>query len=571
MAHEGEGEGSIGGTAADGGSAAVDTTLRLTAAREKGARGTTTVPAQATAPEDAASSPPSGGGGGDGKRRHAADAPKRKSVRVLRWTAIGVSAALLVTAGGGYLYYRHLAANITKDALNLGDSKVKKSEPNAAGQHPLNILLLGSDSRNTKEDLKLGGARDTVGDKERADVQMLLHVSADRSNMTVVSIPRDTRVTIPKCTDNEDGKVYPETSDIINTSLSHGGPGCTVATWEELTGIHIDHFMKVSFSGVVDMADAVGGVPVCVRDNVRDVKSGLKLTKGSHTIQGEQALQWLRTRHGFEDGSDIGRTHAQHLYMNSMIRELKASAKLTDPGKLRSLAEAATKALTVDEGLGSPKKLYDLGNDLKRVPASRTTMTTMPRLPDPRNPLAHVVPAPAAEQLWALLREDKPVDGKGKGKAGKKDSADPTPTSSTPKGEVAVTVRNGTGSATAAPVPGRASVIAERLTSLGYQQTRADTMIQPQQTTTISYPDAAAKPDALALAKSLGLPASAAKQAKAGDTATGLVLVVGADWKTGTRYPKSAAKNPEDALKSADPMKATDSKACMKVNPNNTW
>ncbi|NGN63332.1 LCP family protein [Streptomyces sp. A7024] len=564
MGHDGEDEGSIGGASADGGSSAVDTTLRLTAAREQAPQGLATVPAQASAPADEVPGPPS-----DGKRRHAADLPRRKSVRVLRWTAIGVSVAVLATAGGGWLYYRHLNANITKDALNLGDTGAKPAEPNAAGQQPLNILLLGSDSRNTKEDLKLGGARDTVGQKERADVQMLLHVSADRSDMTVVSIPRDTRVTIPKCTDNDDGKVYPETSDIINTSLSHGGPGCTVATWEKLTGIHIDHFMKVSFSGVVDMADAVGGVPVCVRDNVRDEKSGLKLTKGSHTIKGEQALQWLRTRHGFEDGSDIGRTHAQHLYMNSMIRELKAGAKLTDPGKLRSLAEAATKALTVDEGLGTVKKLYDLGNDIKRVPTSRITMTTMPRIPDPQNPTAHVVPAPAAEQLFSLLRADKPIDGKGK--SGKKKSADPTPTSSTPKDQVAVNVINGTGSATAAPAPGRANVVAQRLTALGYAQARPSTAVQPQRTTTLTYPDAAAKADALAVAKALGVPVSAVEQAKPSAAATGITLVIGADWKTGTRYPKSATENTEDMLRSADPLKATDSKACMKVNPNNTW
>ena len=130
------------------------------------------------------------------------------------------------------------------------------------------------------------------------------------------------------------------TADQTNESLGRGGPGCTVATWYELTGITIDHFMMIDFAGVVSMADAIGGVPVCVEQNVHSRNrqgkgSGLKLEKGTHPVKGEQALQWLRTRYGFEDGTDLARTHAQHMYMNSMVRELRKNTKLTDPDKLR--------------------------------------------------------------------------------------------------------------------------------------------------------------------------------------------------------------------------------------------
>ena len=148
---------------------------------------------------------------------------------------------------------------------------------------------------------------------------MLLHLSADRTNMSVVSMPRDTLLEIPKCTDPDTGKVYAASSTptMTNESLGRGGPGCTVATWEKLTGIHIDHFMMVDFAGVVSMADAIGGVPVCVDANIYSHTSdghgsGLKLEKGTTYIKGEQALQWLRTRYGFEDGSDIARAKAQH-------------------------------------------------------------------------------------------------------------------------------------------------------------------------------------------------------------------------------------------------------------------
>ncbi|WP_432096225.1 LCP family protein [Streptomyces sp. bgisy100] len=491
--------------------------------------------------------------------------------RVLRWVSTTLAVLILGTAGAGYLYYEHLNGNLDKDDLNLGDNKLDKSAPNAAGQTPLNILLLGSDSRKSKENVKLGGAR---ADRDRpalADVQMLLHVSADRSNMSVISVPRDTRVTIPRCTDKKDSdKVYPETSDTINSSLAHGGPGCTVATWEELTGIPIDHFMMIDFSGVVDMADAVGGVPVCVDNNVYDAKSGLRLKKGDSTIKGVQALQWLRTRHGFEDGSDIGRAKAQHLYMNSMVRQLKAGTKLTDPDKLTDLAEAATKALTVDDGLGTVKKLYDLGNDLKRVPTKRITMATMPWVPDAQNP-AHVIPKPGdADKTFSLMRNDVGLDGKDKKKHGPKKKPVPSDPAA-PKGEIPVAVQNGTGTAAQIAVRGRAATIAGQLTRLGFSQAATDATPKSRADTTVSYPKADQRGDAQAVAKALGLPDSAVRPAAEVSQVT---LVIGADWRTGTEYPKSAGSEKhgdEKAPDSADALKGDDKSACMKVNPANVW
>ncbi|MDT0495727.1 LCP family protein, partial [Streptomyces griseus] len=156
-----------------------------------------------------------------------------------------------------------------------------------------------------------------------------------RKSAAVVSIPRDTRVDIPACTDPKSGEKFPATNTIINASLSRGGAGCTLATWQNLTGVYIDHWMTIDFAGVVSMADAIGGVEVCVNQNVddrpkpgRDGGSGLYMTKGPHKVKGEQALQWLRTRHAW--GSDPLRAHAQHMYMNSMIRTLKDQNVFTD-------------------------------------------------------------------------------------------------------------------------------------------------------------------------------------------------------------------------------------------------
>ncbi|MGW5018258.1 LCP family protein [Streptomyces cacaoi] len=511
---------------------------------------------------DAADADPAEEGARPSRKR-----PKRKR-RVLRWSASILALLIVGTAGAGYLYYRHLNGNLGKDQLNLGERKLDKSDPNAEGQTPMNILLLGSDSRGSEENIKLGGSR---ADRDRpplADVQMLLHVSADRSNMSVVSVPRDTKATIPKCTDPDDGKVYPETTDKINTSLQHGGPGCTVATWEEMTGIPVDHFMMIDFAGVVSMADAVGGVPVCVKENVHDPKSHLKLKKGSSTIKGEQALQWLRTRHGFGDGTDIGRAKAQHMYMNAMVRQLKAGTKLTDPGQLRGLAEAATKALTVDEGIGSVKKLYDLGNDLKRVPTKRITMATMPWEYGPNN---YVLPKKDdADEIFSLVRNDIALDGKDKKKPPKK-SPEPTDPSR-PKAQIPVRVMNGTGSSLQAPVTGRAGVIAETLGQQGFDQATADQTPKSQADTTITYAQAGQRGDALAVAKALGVPERLVKHSSAAQEVT---LVIGSDWREGSAYPKSRGggeeKRDRKAPESADALKGDDDSACMDVNPNYVW
>ncbi|WKX70705.1 LCP family protein [Streptomyces sp. XD-27] len=517
--------------------------------------------------------PRTGGSGPGGRRRRRGPRKQRsKGVRILKWTALSLAVLILAAAGAGYLYYQHLNGNIRKEDRNLGDSDLERSAPNADGQRPLNILLLGSDSRNSKDNVKLGGARHMQGDAPRADVQMLLHVSADRSNMSVISIPRDTRVKIPKCT-AKDGTVYPETtSQTINNSMQNGGPGCTVAAWQELTGIYIDHFMKIEFSGVVDMADAVGGVPVCVKDNVYDKDSGLRMEKGDHEVKGEQALQWLRTRHGFEDGSDIGRAKAQHMYMSAMVRQLKSGTKLTDPGKLMDLAEAATKALTVDPGLGTVKKLYDLGNDLKRVPTKRITMTTMPWIPDPQDD-DHVIPKPGdADKVFSLVRDDIALDGKDKKKPKSTKAATPKP--SAPKDEIAVTVQNGTGTTALGPVPQRARTIADTLVQNGFAKATADTTPTSQADTTVTYPKAELQGDALAVAKALGLPASAVRMST---SVTQVTLVVGADWREGTAYPKpadgggDASKDDGKAPSMSEALNGDDKDACMKVNPLNRF
>lgn len=500
-----------------------------------------------------------GGGGGRAPR------PRR---RILRWSATILSVLILGTAGAGYLWYQHLNNNLETDDLNLGEHRAPEPTPNAAGQTPLNILLIGSDARDSKENQKLGGAKETFGGTPLADVQMLLHLSADRTNMSVISMPRDTLLDIPKCTDPDDGKVYEASTQrtMTNQTLGRGGPGCTVATWEKLTNIHINHFMEVDFAGVVSMADAIGGVPVCVDANIhsRDSQghgSGLKLKKGTTAVKGEQALQWLRTRYGFDGGTDISRAKAQHMYMNSLVRELRDNANLSSPNKLRRLAETATSALKVDDGLGSVKKLYDLSNELKKVSPERTTMTTMPF----EYVGARVIPKPGdADQLFRLVRDDISLDGKGKKKpAEEKLSDDPAAADD----EIAVQVQNGTRTNVEPPVSGRANAVTQILAGKGFAKAAADTTtVLAQEKTVVKFPSAELEGDAQRVAKSLGMKLSSVKKSTG---VSGVTLVVGADWREGNTPPKS--KQSDKTPDSADALNGSDKKACMHVDPAFTW
>ncbi|SEG93802.1 transcriptional attenuator, LytR family [Actinacidiphila yanglinensis] len=513
-------------------------------------------------------------GQGGGHRRGGRRKPKSRKRKVLRWVAIVAAVAVLGSAGAAYGYYEYLSSKIRKGERSSGKTNVAKPKANSSGQTPMNIMILGSDTRADPEDAKLGGAADATG--ARADVIMIAHLSADRSNMSVVSIPRDTRVDIPECTDPKSHKVYPKTNDIINASLSRGGAGCTLAAVQNLTGLYIDHWLTIDFAGVVKMADVVGGVDVCVKENVDDHAtaaqpggSHLHLTAGTHTVKGNQALQWLRTRHAF--GSDAGRSKAQHMYMSSLIRKLRSQNLFTNPAKLNKIATTAMSAFEVSSEIGTPKKLYDLGMQLKTIPPNRITLLTMPRIADPQDPNAHYLPAPDASTVWSLMRNDVAMDANGKAKTS---TSSAKPTTSAPSGPAAqaassipVTVVNGTaGSADGEATPGRAGSIAGTLKTAGFTRTTASQTQAPRQGTVLNYPSsggAQSKSDALSVAKALKIPAS---NVKASTDVQTITLTIGSDWKTGTDYAKTLPKAgsvPSDA----DVINGADTKGCMDILP----
>ncbi|MFF8382010.1 LCP family protein [Streptomyces sp. NPDC015661] len=535
----------------------------------------------ADAPASGRASRRRGGGAGTGPsgraaaRRRAKKTGKRK---VLRWVAITLSVLILGTAGAGFLYYKHLNDNIRGGSRAGGDSGVKKAAPNALGDTPLNILLIGSDSRADAKNVALGGGKDLRDNKPLADVQMLLHLSADRKNASVTSIPRDTIVPIPECK-SEDGKeTFPATANQpINETLGRGGPGCTLTTWETLTGVYIDHWIVVDFAGVVAMADEVGGVPVCVKPTgvsdhptrAQPGGSGLKLPAGTSEVKGKQALQWLRTRHAF--GSDQMRAKAQHMYMNGMVEKLQKQNAWTDTGRLMGLAETATSALQVSDEIKSVKGLFDLSMQLKNVKLDRLTTVNIPTAEWSQDKNKNVLVKSSAEKMFAMLRDDvafdkngNPADAKPKATA----SAKPKATAEAP-GSLAVTVVNGTGSDEEPAAEGRAGAVTEILRGKGFTQAESSKEGASRKDTVVTYPKAdgdQGKANAQSVAKALGLPDSAVR---ADAKAQGLTLTVGADWREGAVYKKPAAEA-GDIPDGAEVLRGDD-KGCMYIYPPYQW
>lgn len=332
----------------------------------------------------------------------------RSRVRHRRVVGAGLLGLLLAIVGGGIGLYVHLNGNLHTAAFTSHGHETA----NSAGHTPINLLVIGSDTRASHRDCALGGDCSLTGATStratsaaaNADVLMIVHISADRTNASILSIPRDTMVKVPTCTDPVTGARESVRVARINSTFQYGA-NCTASAVHRLTGIAIDHFMVIDFQGVVQMSDAVGGVSVCVDRDVYDPYSHLKLAKGTHVLQGKAALEFLRTRHGFGDGSDIGRTVAQHIFLSSMLRNMESASTLANPVKVLKLADAATSAVTVDPGLGSVKSLTWLAYQLNQVPGSRITFVTMPTGPDPANANV-VVPAANARVLFGKIASD---------------------------------------------------------------------------------------------------------------------------------------------------------------------
>ncbi|MFJ8052111.1 LCP family protein [Streptomyces luteogriseus] len=335
---------------------------------------------------------------GTGKRRK--PPRRRKGLMITAWTAAGIVA--LGGTGAGYLYFK-LNGNLKSVDIDqaLGTDRPKKADNGSE-----NILVLGSDTRSGGNK-KLGGGTDDGS--ARSDTAMIVHVYKGHKKASVVSIPRDTLIDRPSCTDTK-GNEHPAAHSVMfNSAYSTGGAACAVKTVESITDLRMDHYLEVDFAGFQKLIDDLGGVEITTTKSIDDPDSHLKLKAGTHTLDGKQALGLVRTRHGVGDGSDLGRIQLQQAFIKALVNQIKDVGVFSNPKKLLDLAETATKTVTADSDLGSVNKLASFANGLKGISPSNMHMITMPVAYDPADPNRVLLQEKKADQIWKALENDKPI------------------------------------------------------------------------------------------------------------------------------------------------------------------
>ncbi|MEU0757977.1 LCP family protein [Streptomyces albogriseolus] len=295
-----------------------------------------------------------------------------------------------------------LDGNINGVDINeaIGDDRPEKLP--TSGQ---NVLILGSDSRaGDNAELKTGKIAGA-----RSDTALVMHIPEGRTQAVAVSIPRDTLVTRPECKDADGSTVAAAERVMFNSIYSQVGPACVVKTVEKMSGVRMDHYVEIDFAGFKDLVDAIGGVEVTVDQDIRDTSSGLDLTAGTHRLDGTESLQFVRTRHGIGDGSDLGRIGLQQEFMVALLGEIKKQDLLGSPAKTYEIADTLTAALTTDSELASLTALAEFGRSMNGVDPGSMETIMLPVAYDTKDPNRVVAAEPQASTLWKAIRSDQEI------------------------------------------------------------------------------------------------------------------------------------------------------------------
>jgi LCP family protein required for cell wall assembly len=389
---------------------------------------------------------------------------QRGLIKAAYYAASLLTAVLVVTSLGAYGVYRHLTGNITSVQVNgLTHRSVYGVQ---------DILLLGSQTRKGQG---RGFGSNPSLDTSNSDNILLVHLDATHTHAIILSIPRDTIVYEPGCPARPGigtGIWGPYQSAIIDGAMNIGGPSCAVKTVKDLTGVKLDHFVMFDFNSFRKMVDVLGGVEVCVPPGgYHDPFSRLNLTGGKHLLTYNQALAYVRTRHGVaaagDTGGDLPRIMLQQAFISSVIQQVNTQGLLGNSLRLLKIADTATKALTVDQGLDSVGKLLGLARTLAHLRARNVTLITMPTVLDTSPAeLGRLLPEePQADVIFQMINDSQRWRGR-------------LPTQ--PFGKVKVRVRNGTGTA------GLAGQTARKLRTLGFDVVSVGDAA-PTATTTVTY------------------------------------------------------------------------------------
>src|ERR1700722_742218 len=333
--------------------------------------------------------------------------PRRK---IIAWGAGSLAVLLIGVTATGYEILHHFNANIQQDNINgLLGARPVDTPPQAE-----NIAVIGSDSRDG-----LSAAYGSGLVTDQSDTLMIIHIPANRKWAEVMSIPRDSYVNIPAC-EMGSGQVSSPTQFKINEAFAIGnldgnhtslGVACTVKTVEQDTGIFINHFIVINFTGFENMVAALGGVYECNPTPINDPNSNLHLAAGNHLLTPTQALRYVRARYTLGDGSDLERIGRQQAFMSSLVSRVRS--ELYNPLAIYRFFDAFTKSLTIDTQLGGVSGLYNLGQSLRGIPSSKIAFFTLPNFPR-----SEVVPSDTANVLWtqpedseifATFRNDVPA------------------------------------------------------------------------------------------------------------------------------------------------------------------
>ncbi|GAA5150631.1 LCP family protein [Pseudonocardia eucalypti] len=413
----------------------------------------------------------------DPRPHSTASASRRIGLRVV--VAL-LSTMVLATTGIGWRFYTDLTGGInTSDVISLDGGESKPSGTD------VNVLLVGVDSRTDAQGRPLSkqvlaqlrsGAEDGV---LNSDTIILLHVPADGGKATAISVPRDSYVDIPGHGKGKINSAYPmatlkEAGKLRNEGLSElevekksrdAGRALLVKTVEKLTDQHIDHFAEVNLLGFFQLTNAIGGVPVCLKNPVNEWRSGAKFPAGPQTISGGAALAFVRQRYELPQ-SDFSRIRRQQVFLASVAHKILSAGTLTSPSKLQGLIDTAKESVVLDPRLN----ILDFARQASNLAGGNLEFVTIPTAGADNNSSGDVVVVDT-DDVQKFVKEKIQATG----------TAAPPPAAKPDPSQVTVDVRNGTGRS------GLAAQVARKLDDHGYQQGKLDNIDDPPKASTVHY------------------------------------------------------------------------------------
>ena len=439
-----------------------------------------------------------------GKRSapHASSALRAARLSAGQWVACVATALAIIASLGGYGWYQGLVGNITTAQVDTDEWDRPTSVEGV-----MNLLIIGSDVRSG-ENADYGEA-----EGERPDTMLIASINVDNGAATLVNLPRDLMVDLPACEAVEGYEGMSPHEGMINSAMTYGGVGCQWNAVEQVTGVHLDHFVMMDFTGFKDMVDAIGGVDMCIPEPIDDVKAHLKLDAGMQTLDGEDSLGFVRSRYAQGDGSDLSRIDRQQEFMGAMLREVLSSDVMTSPVTITNFLGAVTDSITTDDAL-TVDTMADIAISMREVDLDRVQFVTVPNGAHPANENRIIMSEPAASELFGAINSG--VDLAGGGDEGGEEAAEDAPS----PGDISVEVINNTG------IEGLALEIQAVLVEDGYVVTGTGNpeLRAPEFTTVYHGPGDAAAAELLA-----GELSSARTEEVEGLEQT-LELVAGSDW-----------------------------------------